>query len=61
MIMTPDKIEKRIAFLQEAHHHLDDEIKNQYKNYANDSIVEELKKQKLKLKDKIEYLKNQLH
>lgn len=55
--MDAGKIERHIKHLQDQHDTLDKEIERQFKQYGNDSLVQVLKKQKLKLRDEIESYK----
>jgi len=55
-----DKIEHHIAHLQEKHDALDKEIITEEKQYGNHKHIQELKKQKLHLKDEIAQLKSKL-
>ena len=51
---------ERIEVLIKQHKQLDREIKLCYSNYIADPLLEQMKKQKLILKDKIEKLKQEL-
>ena len=52
--------EDRIRLLQERHDMLDREITRVEQTHQNQSMIIDLKKKKLKLKDEIEALKKQL-
>lgn len=54
------KLEHHLKHLQTLHELLDSEIKKKYSSYGNDSLVTEMKKKKLKLKEEIETIKQQL-
>lgn len=58
--MNSEKLEHHIQHLQERHDLLDSEIKRVESTHANQSMIIDLKKKKLKLKDEIETLKKQL-
>ena len=58
--MDSQKIEHHIKTLQERHDLLDSEIKRVESTHKNQSMIIDLKKKKLKLKDEIEKLKKQL-
>ena len=55
-----ESIENHIRFLQEKHDLLDREIIRVENTHRNQSMIIDLKKKKLKLKDEIESLKKQL-
>lgn len=46
----------RIDALKEKHKQLDEQIKQDYKNYIDDLEIEILKKQKLRIKDELKRL-----
>lgn len=48
------KITYHIEVLKQKHDELDRAIKDDYKNYVDDMIIEKKKKEKLALKDEIE-------
>ena len=50
----------RIAFLQESHRQLDEQVKEAYNTYMPDEKVAELKMRKLVIKNQIEELKKQV-
>lgn len=52
--MDTDKIRHHINTLKKKHSVLDKEIKEDYKNYVSDQVLEVKKKEKLALKDEIE-------
>jgi hypothetical protein len=54
------KLEHHLKHLQTLHESLDAEIKKKYGSYGNDSLITEMKKKKLKLKEEIESIKQQL-
>lgn len=58
--MDSQKIENHIHTLQERHDLLDTEIKRVESTHGNPTMIIDLKKKKLKLKDEIETLKKQL-
>lgn len=51
--MKPGKLEGHIQSLAEKHKDIDEQIEKAYRYYAPDSVVESLKKRKLKIKDEI--------
>jgi uncharacterized protein YdcH (DUF465 family) len=53
-MMTREKLIHHVEHLKEKHDKLDKQIKELYEHHTDDFKVEELKKQKLKLKDEIE-------
>ena len=55
--MDAAKIQRHIDHLQQQHHDIDEQLKEQHNNYGNDNTILELKKKKLHLKDEIERLK----
>ena len=58
--MDSQKIENHIRHLQERHDIMDTEIKRVESTHGNQTMIIDLKKKKLKLKDEIEGLKKQL-
>jgi hypothetical protein len=52
--------EKKLEYLKTEHDELDKMIDEEYRIYGNDTLVNTLKKKKLKLKDEIEYLKSRM-
>lgn len=59
-MLTREKLQHHINHLQEQHDSLDKKIQDLYFHHADDFKVEELKKQKLNLKDDIERLRRQM-
>jgi hypothetical protein len=59
-MITREKLENHIKHLQEKHDALDEEIIKEFANYTSDVEIENLKKEKLHLKDEIEKFKHQL-
>lgn len=55
--MDAGKIARHIEHLQQQHHEVDQQLKDELNNYGNDNTISELKKKKLHLKDEIERLK----
>lgn len=53
-MMTREKLIHHVEHLKEKHDDLDKKISDMYKHHADDFKVEDLKKQKLKLRDEIE-------
>lgn len=53
-MITREKLINHVEHLKEKHDSLDHQIKELYEHRADDLKVEELKKQKLKLRDEIE-------
>lgn len=51
--MNVGKLEGHIQSLEEKHKAIDEQIEQAYKYYAPDTVVEDLKKRKLKIKDEI--------
>ena len=51
---TREKLIHHIEHLKEKHDNLDKQIKELYEHHTDDFKVEDLKKQKLKLRDEIE-------
>lgn len=51
------KVERHIKHLQEQHDDLDRKIRDYYDEYGNDTVLNTMKKKKLKLKDEIETFK----
>lgn len=60
MKMDSLKIEHHIQHLQEKHDMIDEEIKRVESTHGNQFMIVDLKKKKLKLKDEIEKLKQQM-
>lgn len=60
MMMDSLKIEHHIQHLQERHDLMDAEIKRVESTHGNQMMIIDLKKKKLRLKDEIEKLKQQL-
>jgi hypothetical protein len=60
-MITKEKIEHHIRALQEKHDELDREIQSRYSMHENDFAVENLKKEKLHLKDQIELNRAKIH
>jgi hypothetical protein len=56
-----DKIEHHIVHLQEKHDALDKEIITEENHYGNHEHIQELKKEKLRLKDEIAEFKAKLN
>ena len=46
-----------IDHLQQQHHDLDIDLKNELQHFGNDRVISDLKKKKLSIKDEIERLK----
>jgi len=59
-MMDQQKIENHIKVLQDRHDRLDSEIQQLEKGVSNTSMIVDLKKRKLKLKDEIAELQKQL-
>jgi len=59
-IMNREKIENHIKHLQQRHDELDRLIQEEYNRYQDDSLLLNLKKEKLALKDDIEKFKKDL-
>lgn len=57
-MMDSLKIEHHIKHLEDKHKDLEIKLREEEKKYGNDEKVRNLKKQKLKLKDEIEFNKN---
>ncbi len=57
--MVNGRAERLLLSLKEKHQQLDKQICESYKNYENDFIVENMKKEKLKIKREIEVLQRQ--
>lgn len=57
--MVNGRAERLLFSLKEKHQQLDKQIRESYKNYENDFIVENMKKEKLKIKREIEVLQRQ--
>jgi hypothetical protein len=55
--MDAEKMKAHILHLQEQHDSLDKKIEEDYAHYQDDARVKELKRQKLRLRDKIEQCK----
>lgn len=53
-------IQARLAALRERHNELEEDIRVAYGNFADDWTVNNLKKQKLRVRDKIDELESQL-
>lgn len=53
-------VEDRLVALLERHRELDEDIRVAYENFTDDWTVNNLKKQKLRIRDKIEELENEL-
>jgi hypothetical protein len=51
---------RRLEHLEQEHHDLDKMIDEEFRIYGNDALVNTLKKKKLKIKDEIEHLKNNM-
>ena len=58
--MDQQKIENHIKVLQDRHDRLDSEIKQMEGNLSYTSVIVDLKKRKLRLKDEIAELQKQL-
>jgi hypothetical protein len=58
--MNKSSIEHHVKHLEEKHRELDQKIKIEYIKYGSDSVVHNMKKQKLHLKEEIERYKRQL-
>lgn len=58
--MDQQKIENHIKVLQDRHDRLDSEVQQLENNLSNTSVIVDLKKRKLKLKDEIAELQKQL-
>lgn len=59
-MLDRQKLEHHIKHLQEQHDRLDREIKELYDHHTDDFKVENLKKQKLNIRDDIERIKRQI-
>lgn len=57
--MFKGRAERLLVSLKEKHQQLDKQIKESYKNYENDFIVENMKKEKLRIKREIDTLEKQ--
>lgn len=55
-----DKLSVHIDSLYRQHRQLDDQIKKEFDNFANDNIIRELKHKKLALKDEIDRFESEL-
>ena len=55
--MNTEKVERHIDHLQQQHHDLDIDLKNELQHFGNDRVISDLKKKKLSIKDEIERLK----
>lgn len=53
-------VNDRLAALRERHSELEGDIRVAYENFADDWTVNNLKKQKLRIRDKIDELESQL-
>lgn len=58
--MNEQKILNHINALEEKHQMLHKDIEQAYKKFERDDIVEEMKREKLRLKDEIAYNKRKL-
>ena len=52
-MITKEKLENRISFLQEKHDILDKQVQELYEHHGDDREIEMLKKHKLQIKDEI--------
>lgn len=59
-ILQSTKLERHLDHLQEEHDRIDQEIRDRYKNYDNDILINDLKKRKLNIKDEIELYKKDM-
>lgn len=59
-MITPEKLENYKTSLERDHRILKEKITHGHKHYMSDIEIEQLKKEKLLLKDKIENIKTQL-
>lgn len=57
--MVNGRAERLLLSLKEKHQQLDKQICESYKNYENDFLLENMKKEKLKIKREIEVLQRQ--
>jgi hypothetical protein len=58
--MSNDGLKLHIVALKHKHHHLELELNDRINHHGDESEIQELKKQKLKLKDEITSLENQI-
>jgi hypothetical protein len=57
-MLTREKIEYHISYLEEKHRKIDEDIDVLYNQHGNDLKIETLKKIKLHIKDEIEQFKS---
>lgn len=55
--MITEKMERHIEHLQQQHHDVDKELREELVHFGNDDLIVNLKKKKLHIKDEIERLK----